>query len=242
MGRAIPLSELVFFSRHHPPDPTFDYRSGAAFLVDKPKGWSSFDVVKYLRKGLDVKKVGHAGTLDPMATGLLVVCCGRATKSISQIQELEKVYVAEITFGASTESYDAETGIAETAPYEHIDREMVRRVLDEQFTGTIFQVPPMYSAVKHKGTPLYKLARKGKEVKRHPRQIEIHDTDVLEYRPPVLQLKVTCGKGTYIRSLAHDLGRTLDSLAHLTGLTRTAIGGYRNADALTIDDLKKIEL
>lgn len=240
MARAIPLSELPFFSADNPPGPSFDYKSGAAFLIDKPRGWSSFDVVKYLRKCIDVKKVGHAGTLDPMATGLLIVCCGRATKSIIQIQELEKEYVAEITFGASTASYDAETEVEKTAPYEHITREEIRSVLDKHFSGTIEQVPPMYSALKYGGKPLYKLAREGKEVKREPRQVTFYETEIMEFSSPVLKLKVRCGKGTYIRSMAHDLGVYLDSLAHLTALVRTAIGTYKNSDALTIDDLSEI--
>lgn len=242
MARGIPLSELTFFSKSNPPDPSYDYQSGAAFLTDKPKGWSSFDVVKYLRKAIDLRKVGHAGTLDPMATGLLIVCCGRATKSIEQIQKLHKEYVAEITFGASTASYDAETEVEKTAPYDHITQSDLAQVLEEYFSGTIEQVPPMYSALKYGGKPLYKLARQGKEVKRHARQITIYETNILKFDLPQVKLRVECGKGTYIRSLAHDLGTHLDSLAHLSALERTAIGPYSNNDALTIDELSEIEL
>lgn len=242
MGRSIPLSELTFFSESNPPEVSYNYKSGAAFLVDKPKGWSSFDVVKYLRKALDIKKVGHAGTLDPMATGLLIVCCGKATKSVEQIQKLHKIYLAEITFGASTASYDAETDVEKTAPFDHINRQQLMAALDLHFSGTIEQVPPMYSALKYGGKPLYKLAREGKEVKRHARQITIYETEILSFDLPQVQLRVVCGKGTYIRSLAHDLGTHLDSLAHLSALERTAIGEYSNSDALTIEQLSEMEL
>lgn len=240
MARAIPLTELPFFSAVNPPDPSFDFASGAAFLIDKPKGWTSFDVVKYLRKSIDVRKVGHAGTLDPMATGLLIICSGRATKSISQLQELKKEYVAEITFGASTPSYDSETEVEKTAPYEHITKKQVDEVLSAHFSGTVEQIPPMYSALKYGGEPLYKLARKGREVKREARQVTFYETEIMEFSPPVLKLRVQCSKGTYIRSMAHDLAIYLDSLAHLNGLVRTAIGDYHNSDALTIDDLREI--
>ncbi|MFH5833086.1 tRNA pseudouridine(55) synthase TruB [Halalkalibaculum sp. DA3122] len=242
MGRGIPLSKLTFFSKSNPPTSSYHYNSGAAFLVNKPKGWTSFDVVKYLRKALDVKKVGHAGTLDPMATGLLIVCCGKATKSIQQLQRLEKVYTAEITFGGSTPSYDAETDIEKTAPYEHITRQRIEKILQTHFSGTIEQVPPMYSALKYGGKPLYELAREGKEVKRHARQVTIHQTEILDFNLPVLKLRIRCGKGTYIRSMAHDLGIYLESLAYLSALERTAIGDYSNSDALTIDELGNMEL
>ncbi|MDX1639024.1 MAG: tRNA pseudouridine(55) synthase TruB [Balneolaceae bacterium] len=241
MGRGIPRSELTFFDNVNLPAPGYDYASGAAFLVNKPQNWTSFDVVKYLRKAIGVKKVGHAGTLDPMATGLLIVCCGKATKTISQIQKLEKEYVAEVTFGAATPSYDAETEIEQEAPFEHITRQVVRNMLDEHFSGTIEQVPPMYSALKYGGKPLYELAREGKEVKRHARQVTIHETEILAFDLPTLRLRICCGKGTYIRSMAHDLGVCLNSLAYLSALERTRIGEYSNDNALTIEQLSKME-
>lgn len=241
MATAIPLKELIFLSKSNPPDPSFDYDSGAAFLIDKPKNWTSFDTVKYLQKRLNIKKAGHAGTLDPMATGLLIICCGKATKSISQIQELGKEYIAEITFGGATSSYDAETEIEKTAPYRHIDIKQIKEALEEHFTGTIQQVPPMYSALKYGGKRLYMLARQGKEVERTPRKIAIYETGILAFDSPVLKLKVSCSKGTYIRSLAHDLGLELNTLAYLSGLERSAIGEYSNSDALSIDELKEIE-
>jgi len=242
MAKAIPLSELTVFSKENFPIPSFNYKAGAVFLVSKPKSWSSFDVVKHLRKCLDIRKIGHAGTLDPMATGLLVLCTGKATKSISQIQEQPKEYIGEVTFGASTPSHDAETEIDDTAGYDHITRQKIEEVLDKQFSGQIIQVPPMYSALKHEGTPLYKLARKGKEVKRHPRQIIIYESRILEFESPKLQLYVKCSKGTYIRSLAFDLGKALDSLAYLSGLERVAIGDFTNSKALNIGDLDNIFL
>ncbi len=242
MARAIPLKELPVFSDSNPPEHGYDYASGAVFLVDKPSKWSSFDVVKILRKCLDLRKVGHAGTLDPMATGLLVLCCGKATKSISQVQEQPKEYVGEITFGAATPSHDAETEVEDTAAYDHITLELIKQKLKEDFSGLINQVPPMYSALKHEGTPLYKLARKGKEVKRRPRQISIYETEVLNFQNPVLELYVKCSKGTYIRSLAYDLGKAVGSLAYLSKLKRTAIGPYLNEDALSVDRLKQIFL
>lgn len=242
MARAIPLDELTVFSASSPPDPDFDYRSGAAFLVDKPKGWSSFQAVRLLRKCLDLRKIGHAGTLDPMATGLLILCCGKATKSIEQIQKLEKVYRGEITFGAATASYDSETEVTREAPWKHLTREVIEDKLEEAFSGDIIQYPPMYSAVKHKGQPLYKLARQGKEVKRKPRVVTVHEIRVLECNLPLLKLYVRCGKGTYIRSIAHDLGKAVDSAAHLSALQRSRIGEYRNKDALTEGDLHRIFL
>lgn len=242
MARAIPLKDLPVFSDNNLPDPSFNFAAGAAFLINKPKGWSSFEVVKHLRKCLDLRKVGHAGTLDPMATGLLVVCCGQGTKSISQIQAQPKEYIGEVTFGASTPSRDAETEIEETAATDHISEEMICGVLKKQFSGQITQVPPMYSALKHEGTPLYKLARKGKEVKRNPRQIIIYDTKILNFENAILQLYVKCSKGTYIRTIAYDLGKAVDSLAYLTALKRISIGEFRSGDALSIDQLNEIFL
>lgn len=232
------ISYPVFTTSNRPPT-GFDYDSGAVFLVNKPKSWSSFDVVKYIRVRIKAK-VGHAGTLDPMATGLLIACCGKATKTVRKFQELPKEYRAIIKFGAATPSYDAETDIDATATYDHITENMVRQVMDKRFSGEIEQVPPMYSALKHKGKRLYKLARKGKEVKRHPRRVVIHSHEIVDFQLPDLTLNIRCGKGTYIRSIAHDLGKALDSLAFLKALTRTAIGPYLNSDAFTIEEFNKI--
>lgn len=207
-------------------------------LVHKPVDWTSFDVVKYTRSRINRKKVGHAGTLDPMAEGLLVLCFGKATKTIDQIQSQEKEYVARIQFGSSTLSYDAETEIDEQAPYDHVDRQSIESCLHEKFHGDIAQVPPMYSALKKDGKKLYELARKGKTIEREARQITIYSTDIDSYEEGVLEMKVTCSKGTYIRSLAHDLGEALGTKAHLSGLIRTKIGTFSTTDAITIDVIK----
>lgn len=240
MARAIPLNELTVFSAINVPVLDFPYQDGAIFLINKPKGWSSFDVVRFLRNRINIKKIGHAGTLDPMAEGLLVLCCGKATKSINQIQEKKKQYTGEITFGASTPSYDAETDIDEEAPYEHITRDKIEQVLENEFSGEIDQVPPMYSALKRKGKRLYKLARKGEKLELYPRKVTIYATRVIDYSPPELTMVVECGKGTYIRSIAHDLGKKLNSRGYLSKLTRDAIGEFRNDDALTIEQLNEI--
>lgn len=216
-----------------------DFTDGAVFLLDKPKGWSSFRVVGLTRRLIGIKKVGHAGTLDPMATGLLVLCTGKATKAISLVQDGIKTYEATVQFGASTPSYDAETDPDETAAFGHLDERMILQCLQEHFTGEILQIPPMYSAIKVKGQRLYKLARKGLEVERKERQVVIHSLELLGYNPESgeARLSVICGKGTYIRSLAHDLGIKLGSRAHLTALRRTQIGPYSVQHALTAPEL-----
>ncbi|WP_138429957.1 tRNA pseudouridine(55) synthase TruB [Fodinibius saliphilus] len=240
MPRAIPLDELPIFSRKNRPDPSFNFNDGSAFLVEKPKGWTSFDVVKFLRKCLDIRKVGHAGTLDPMATGLLILCCGNGTRTVSAFQEADKEYIAEISFGASTPSLDAETTPDKRAAFNHITKGAIAETLEEELSGLIVQIPPMYSALKHNGKPLYKLARKGKKVKRKPRQVIIEETKILECNLPRLELYVNCSKGTYIRTLADDLARSLNSLGHLVGLKRTAIGNFKNKDALSIQQMEDI--
>ena len=154
MAKPIPLADLPVYSRSNPPVAGTDFSTGAVFLVNKPKDWTSFDAVKYLRGRFKTKKVGHAGTLDPMATGLLIICTGKATKSISQIQEMKKAYIGEITFGGSTPSYDAESDIDTTAETDHITEELILQTLEHDFTGEIMQIPPMYSALKRDGKKL----------------------------------------------------------------------------------------
>lgn len=209
------------------------YKSGAVILVDKPLDWSSFDVVKYVRIRVPAKKAGHAGTLDPLATGLLILCTGKATRTISEIQALKKTYRAKIKFGESTPTYDSETEPDETAEWEHISEEQVQKVIKEKFTGTIFQTPPAYSAIKVKGERLYKKARKGEKVELPTRQISIHSIEIEDFSMPEISVKVHCGKGTYIRSLAHDLGIALGSRAHLNWLRRTETGHFSVENALT---------
>lgn len=240
MAKALPLDSLTVFNKENLPTRDFDFNEGSIILLNKPQSWTSFDVVKYVRGRLKTKKVGHAGTLDPMATGLLVICSGRATKSISQIQEMKKVYLAEITFGGSTPSYDAESEIDETAAFEHITIEKIEEVLKSQFYGDIQQVPPMYSALKRDGKKLYELARRGETVELEPRPVTIYEYQVIQYEAPKVILTITCSKGTYIRSIAHDLGKALDSRGYLSALERTAIGDYSSKKALSpkrIDEL-----
>jgi len=214
------------------------FETGCAMLIDKPYGWSSFRVVGLLRKLLGIKKIGHAGTLDPMATGLLIVCIGKtATRQIHHYQGAVKQYRAEITFGASTPSYDKETLPDHWCDKDHIDIDTIRNTLESQFLGVIQQVPPMYSAIKKGGVALYKLARKGRQVELDPRSVEIFQTQVHSYNPPELDLSITCSKGTYIRSLANDLGLALNSCAHLSALRRTAIGPFHVDDSVTVQNL-----
>ena len=230
----IPLSDLPVIDNQS--DQISDesiYKSGAAILLDKPVEWSSFDVVRYIRRRIPAKKVGHAGTLDPLATGLLILCTGKATRTISQIQALAKTYRAKIQFGASTPSYDAETEPDELAEWNHITKEAIEKAIGDQFTGTISQVPPAYSAIRVKGQRLYKKARKGEEVELYPRQITIHSVEIEEFSLPEITVKVHCGKGTYIRSLAHDLGIAVESRAHITWLRRTDTGIFSVKNALT---------
>lgn len=234
--KVIPVSDLPVISKSFsfPDDPEL-FSSGAVILMDKPQGWSSFDLVKFVRNRIPPKKVGHAGTLDPMATGLLILCCGKATKSISQIQSMEKRYMTTIRFGASTSSFDAATEIDETAEWDHINASMIEEKLNSEFMGVISQVPPIYSAIQIKGERLYKIARRGGSVEIEPRDVIIHGIEVVKVTMPDVILDVHCGKGTYIRSLAHDLGISLGSRAHMIELRRSETGGYLVNDAFTPD-------
>lgn len=232
--------DFPVFDASNLPSREIDYSAGAVFLINKPAGWSSFRVVGLLRKFIGIKKVGHAGTLDPMATGLLIVCCGKATKIVDTFQAGVKTYQAVITLGATTPSYDRETEISETAPIDHISEELITETLAKHFTGEIEQIPPMYSALKHKGTPLYKMARVGKSIERQPRKITIFRTELLSYKLPEVAINITCSKGTYIRSIAYDLGIQLNTFGYLTDLIRIGIGDHRLDNALEIDTLIRI--
>lgn len=234
-----PVSDFPEFNKDNPPEPGDDFASGAIFLTDKPKGWSSFRVVGLLRKLTGIKRTGHAGTLDPMATGLLIVCTGKATKSISLIQDERKTYIAEIQLGAATESYDAETGFTATSDFSHVSLDNIRSVFEESFQGNIEQFPPMYSALQHKGERLYRLARQGIEVERKAREVCIYDTEILNFDQQAgkISASITCSKGTYIRTIAHDLGQKLGTHGYLTALRRTASGAYSVERALTAEQL-----
>lgn len=219
---------------------------GEIFYIDKPLQWTSFAVVKKIRTCLRKQlhtprvRVGHAGTLDPLATGVLVVCTGRKTKTIDQVQAGIKEYVATIELGATTPSFDLETQVDVTYPWQHITREKVERTLQEQFTGTIKQVPPQFSACKIDGKPAYVLARKGKEVEIKAKTLVIDEIELLDCRlpaAPTLKIRVVCSKGTYIRALARDIGEALGSGAHLTSLRRTRVGDVKIDDCSQIEDL-----
>lgn len=204
--------------------------------MDKPLRWTSFDAVNKIRyairKTFNIKKikVGHAGTLDPLATGLLLICTGRYTKRINELMGLTKEYTGTITLGATTPSYDLETEINETFPTDHISDELIADALP-RFIGEVEQVPPLFSAIKKEGERAYELARKGADVKLKSRQVWIESFEITARDGNLLHFKVVCGKGTYIRSLAYDFGRALASGGHLSSLRRTAIGPYRVEDA-----------
>ena len=218
-----------------------DFVSGEIIGIDKPLGWTSFDAVKRLRgviqRRLGVKKfkIGHAGTLDPLATGVLIVCTGRATRRIEELQSGEKEYIATLKLGATTPSFDLETEVDATFPTEHITLASIEDILP-RFRGKIQQIPPIYSAVKIDGKRAYKYARKGKEVELKPKELVISEIEILKFDMPVLELRVACSKGTYIRALARDIGEALGSGAHLIGLRRTRVGSVGIDDCMSVDD------
>lgn len=223
--------------------PKYNFPEGEVLLIDKPAGWTSFDVVNKIRhmiryhQGIKKIKVGHAGTLDPLATGLLLVCVGRATKRIPEFTGLDKEYTGSIHIGATTPSFDLETGIDQHFSTEHISPEMITRAA-EAFVGSIQQVPPAYSAIKVDGKRSYIHARKNEAIELPPREVKIYAFDILEAGIPETRFRVHCSKGTYIRSLARDLGKALDSGAYLQSLQRTQIGPFNIGDALSIETLE----
>ena len=214
-----------------------DFKEGEILCFDKPLGWTSFKVVGHARyhlcRYLGVKKlkVGHAGTLDPLATGVVMVCTGKATRRIEELQAHTKEYVATLRLGATTPSYDLEHEIDAVYPTEHIDRPMVEEVL-QRFVGEIEQVPPAFSACMVNGTRAYDLARKGQEVELKPKKLVIDEIELLDCSLPDITIRVVCSKGTYIRALARDIGQALQSGAHLTALRRTRVGDVRVEDCL----------
>ena len=217
---------------------SLDFQTGEMILIDKELNWTSFDVVSKLRnsikKKLNIKKikVGHAGTLDPLATGLLIICTGKMTKRINEFSGLNKTYVGKMTIGSTTPSYDLETKPNVYYPTEHINKNLIIETA-KKFVGKIDQKPPVFSAVKKDGVRLYKLARKGVKVEVEKREIIIHDFLISSINFPEVEFSLTCSKGTYIRSLAHDFGKELGSGAHLSELRRTSIGDY-SVDKLSL--------
>ncbi len=203
-------------------------------LIDKPLEWTSFDVVNKLRKKLKIKKIGHAGTLDPLATGLLILCTGKITKSIDEFQAQEKEYTGQLVIGQTTPSHDLETPISEAMDITHITNELIA-VAARKFTGMINQIPPIHSAIKIEGKRAYKLARKGMEPELKPRSVLVSEFEITSIELPIVRFRIVCSKGTYIRSIARDFGEELGVGAYLSKLCRTRIGQFQLKDALTID-------
>ena len=222
---------------------TNTFEEGQLLLINKPLRWTSFDAVNKIRNLIRVKKVGHAGTLDPLATGLLIICTGKFTKKLNEYMAQEKEYAGTFTLGATTPTYDLESEPGNFKPFGHITEEDIKSTA-KNFTGEIMQIPPAHSAIKVDGKRVYELARQGKEVKLEPRKITIKEFEIIKMDPiaigsPVVYFRVVCSTGTYIRSLANDLGAALGCGAYLSSLCRTRIGNFLLKDAMTIEDFAK---
>ena len=221
-----------------------DFLEGQVLLFNKPLGWSSFDVVKKVRgiikssKNIRKIKVGHAGTLDPLADGLLIICTGKFTKRIDEIQGQKKVYTGEITLGAKTPSYDKETEVDQTFDVSNITDKIIHKT-SKKFEGKIMQKPPIFSALKREGKRLYQHAREGTKVEIQAREVEIESFKIISIEIPKITFEIICSKGTYIRSLAHDFGKELNNGAHLSSLRREMIGDFSFSDAISIDSFKE---
>ncbi|MGK0238709.1 MAG: tRNA pseudouridine55 synthase [Candidatus Pelagisphaera sp.] len=209
-------------------------------LIDKPSGLTSHDVVDKVRRKLKMKRIGHAGTLDPLATGLLIILVGKATKLSQYLMSLDKVYEGTITLGVATNTYDAEGEVMTTIPVPELTMDTVSKTL-ESFMGDQYQTPPMFSAVKINGQPLYKLARKGQEVEREPRFIRISRFETTRFESPEIDFSLDCTKGTYVRTLASDIGEKLGCGAHLSGLRRTASDRFRIEDSITLEAFQEAD-
>lgn len=218
---------------------SLDFDEGEIILIDKPIGWTSFDVVARVRSMFGIKKIGHAGTLDPRATGLLILCTGKKTKIMTEFQNLEKEYTGTIELGITTKSFDSETEITETKEVTGITSDRIEAVI-ASFIGEQQQMPPMYSAIKKNGRRLYKDARKGHEVERESRTVQIKEFELTSFDLPYVKFRVVCSKGTYIRSLAHDVGQKLNCGAYLKELTRTKIGDFSVQQAMKMEDIHLI--
>jgi tRNA pseudouridine55 synthase len=214
------------------------YEEGQMLLIDKPLRWTSFDVVRKIRGLIKIKKVGHAGTLDPLATGLLIVCTGKYTKKINEYMAQEKEYTGTITLGAVTPTFDLESAPQDFKPYEHLTEDEIKKAT-VSFQGPILQLPPIHSAIKQEGKPVYKLARKGVEVILEPRKVTIHAFEITAINLPSVHFKVVCSTGTYIRSLANDFGEALGCGGYLSSLCRTRIGAFELKDAYDMQALEQ---
>jgi tRNA pseudouridine55 synthase len=218
--------------------PTDIFSEGQVLLINKPLQWTSFDAVRKIRYLAKTKKVGHAGTLDPLATGLLIICTGKFTKKINEYMAQEKEYTGTITLGAVTPTYDLESEPVNFKPYEGITQEQLLETA-KTFTGPILQTPPIHSAIKKDGKRVYELARKGIEVKLEPRPVTIYDFELVKIEMPVVHFRVVCSTGTYIRSLANDFGERLGCGGYLSSLCRTRIGNFSLEQALSIEEFEK---
>lgn len=223
-----------------PVDPAIQlqYAVGKVLLIDKPLHWTSFDVIRKMRSILQIKKIGHAGTLDPLATGLLIVCTGKFTKKINEYMEREKEYAGHITLGAVTPTYDLESLPAQEKDYSFLTNEMIHAATT-QFTGVIQQFPPIFSAIKKDGVALYELARRGIDVQPEARKITIHQFEIINIALPVVAFRVVCSTGTYIRSLANDFGAALGCGGYLSSLRRTRIGEFEASDGMTMEQFEE---
>jgi len=226
------------------PETVQNFLDGQILLINKPLGWTSFDVVKRIKNLIRTKyslkklKVGHAGTLDPLAIGLLIVCTGKFTKRISELQGQAKIYTGDITLGGTTPSYDLETEIDTKFETNHITENLIKETT-AQFIGEIEQKPPIFSALKRGGERLYEKARRGESFEIEARKVSVHSFYIKIIEMPKVSFEIKCSKGTYIRSIAYDFGTALNSGAHLSKLCRTAIGNYQLADALDVSDFEK---
>ena len=216
-----------------------NFEQGQVLLINKPLEWTSFDVVQKLRYIIRIRKIGHAGTLDPLATGLLIICTGKFTKRINEFMSQEKEYTGSFTLGATTPTYDLESEPVNLKPFEHITEEEIKYAT-ANFTGEISQVPPAHSAIKVGGKRVYELARQGLEVKLEPRKITIKEFEIVKIDLPLVYFRVVCTTGTYIRSLANDFGDALGCGAYLSNLCRTRIGEFWVKDAQTVDDIQQM--
>jgi tRNA pseudouridine55 synthase len=225
----LPISEEISSEKI----PEFNFHEGEILLVDKPIRWTSFDIIRKVRKTTKCKKIGHAGTLDPLASGLLILCTGKFTKKINEFQDLDKEYTGKMILGKTTPSYDTETEVNSENDISELKEEALKEAC-KKFIGTIMQTPPLFSAIKVDGERLYKKARRGEDIKIQPRQVHIAEFEITEFNLPEISFKVVCSKGTYIRSLVRDFGEDLQSGAYMSELRRTRIGSFHVNDALTV--------
>ena len=213
---------------------TNSFEEGKVILINKPLGWTSFDVIRKIRSAVKIKKIGHAGTLDPLATGLLIICTGKFTKKINEYMAQEKEYTGSFTLGATTASYDLEQEPEDFKSFDHLTDEEIRSAT-APFTGEIMQVPPSHSAIQINGKRVYELARQGKEVIIEPRKVTVKDFEIQKIEMPLVYFRIVCSTGTYIRSIANDFGKTLGCGAHLSSLCRTRIGEFKVEEAMSME-------